>query len=186
MSIVSKKSLLDETLAAARRDQQMATAAGEPVRRLTDGVRIRRLPTHVDRRGSVCELFDPRWAWHPDPLVFTYFFTIRPGVVKGWNLHREHEDRYALLSGDMELVLFDPRPDSPTVGEVCTIVLSERDRVLVNVPRNVWHADHNIGTTDVVVVNFPTIPYDHANPDKYRLPIGTPLIPYSFGSATGG
>jgi dTDP-4-dehydrorhamnose 3,5-epimerase len=178
-------SLLDRTLAAATRDRQMVTSAGQRIGRLTDGVEIRPLTTHSDARGSIVELFDPRWGWHPDPIVFGYCFTIRPGVVKGWNLHREHEDRYALLNGTMELVLFDPRPDSPTCGEICKIVLSEHQRMLVNVPRNVWHADHNIGTTDVVVVNFPTIPYDHTNPDKYRLPIDTDLIPYSFGDAKG-
>lgn len=136
-------------------------------------------------RGSVVELFDPRWNWHPDPLVFVYLFTIRPGYIKGWNLHKEHEDRYAILKGEMDVVLFDPRPDSETCGEVCRIVLSEHHRCLVNIPRNVWHADHNIGTTDVVAVNCPTLPYDHANPDKYRLPIDTDLIPYSFGDAEG-
>ena len=47
----------------------------------------------------------------------------------------------------------------------------------MTVPKFVWHADHNIGTNDVLVVNFPTEPYDHANPDKYRLPLNTPLIP---------
>jgi dTDP-4-dehydrorhamnose 3,5-epimerase len=178
-------SLLDRTLAAATRDKQMATAAGERVTRLTDGVTIRPLKTISDARGSIMELFDPRWGWHPDPLAFAYTFSIRPGVVKGWNLHREHDDRYALLQGVMELVLFDPRPESPTCGEVCRIVMSEDHRALVNVPRNVWHADHNIGSTDVVVINFPTVAYDHANPDKYRLPIDTDLIPHSFGNAKG-
>jgi dTDP-4-dehydrorhamnose 3,5-epimerase len=178
-------SLLDKTLAAARRDQQMATPEGEPIRRLTEGVRIRLLPTHTDMRGSVCELFDTRWGWHEEPLVFAYAFTIRPGVVKGWNLHKEHEDRYALLQGEMDLVLFDPRPESGTYGQTCRITLTASQRCIVNVPRNVWHADHNIGSTDVLVVNFPTTCYDHANPDKYRLPIGTDLIPYSFGNAVG-
>jgi dTDP-4-dehydrorhamnose 3,5-epimerase len=178
-------SILESTLAAAIRDKQMVTPAGQRTGRITDGVRIRPLTTHIDERGSIVELFDPRWGWHPDPMVFSYSFTIRPGVVKGWNLHREHEDRYALLQGTMELVLYDPRPESPTCGEICKIVLSEHNRALVNVPRNVWHADHNIGSTDVVVVNYPTIPYDHANPDKYRLPIDTDLIPYSFGGAKG-
>ena len=84
------ESILDRTVAAARRDEQTATPEGVPVRRLTDGVRIRPLPVHVDGRGSVCELFDPRWGWHTEPLVFSYFFTIRPGVVKGWNLHQVH------------------------------------------------------------------------------------------------
>jgi dTDP-4-dehydrorhamnose 3,5-epimerase len=131
------------------------------------------------------EVFDLRWNFHPDPLVFAYTFSIRPGVVKGWNLHREHEDRYAILVGEMELVLFDPRPGSPTCGQMSRILLTAQAPSLVTVPRNVWHADHNVGRTDVVVVNFPTTPYDHEQPDKYRLPIDTDLIPFSFGDAKG-
>lgn len=182
----TKPSLLDTTLAAATADRQTVAVDGKPLRRLTEGVQIRDLTTHVDERGSVVELFDPRWQWHPDPLVFVYSFTIRPGVVKGWNLHKLHEDRYCLLQGEMELVLYDPRPESATCGEVCRIVLSALRRQIVNVPRNVWHADHNIGSTDALVVNCPTRPYDHASPDKYRLPIDTELIPYQFPPGTRG
>jgi dTDP-4-dehydrorhamnose 3,5-epimerase len=179
--------LLEATIAAAKKDVATVSSKGESLRRLTHGVVIRRLVTHTDFRGSVTELYDPRWGFHPDPLVFSYLFTIRPGVVKGWSLHQRHEDRYVLLQGEMELVLYDPRPDSPTCGEVCTIVLSEYDRCIVNIPVHVWHADRNIGSRDVVAVNFPTIQYDHTDPDKLRLPIDTPLIPHQFPKdAIGG
>jgi dTDP-4-dehydrorhamnose 3,5-epimerase len=177
--------LLSLTLAAAVRDRQTVRNDGTALARLTDGVRMHASATFADARGTVVEMLDPRWNWHPDPIVFAYSFSIRPGFVKGWNLHKEHEDRYFVLQGEMELVLFDPRPESPTRGEVCRIVLSEMNRRIVNVPRNVWHADHNIGSTDVVVINFPTAAYDHANPDKYRLPIDTPLIPHTFAGARG-
>ncbi|MEI8366558.1 MAG: dTDP-4-dehydrorhamnose 3,5-epimerase family protein [Parachlamydiaceae bacterium] len=180
-------SLLDTMLSAAVCDKATVTPEGTSLRRLTHGVTLRKLVTHTDERGTVTELFDPRWGFHSDPLIFVYTFTIRPKVVKGWSLHRRHEDRYAILQGEMELVLFDPRPESPTYREVCRIVLSERDRCIINVPINVWHADHNIGDRDVLVVNFPTIQYDHNAPDKWRLPIDTPLIPYKFpSSVTGG
>jgi dTDP-4-dehydrorhamnose 3,5-epimerase len=178
--------LFDTTLAAATKDAQFVTPEGVPVRKLTHGVTIRELPTHVDQRGSVMELFDTRWNWHPEPLVFSYCFTLRPGVVKGWNLHKAHEDRYVLIQGELELVLYDPRGESPTVGEVCRLQLTPYRRCIVNIPRNVWHADHNIGAVDVLVVNFPTASYDHANPDKYRLPIDTDLIPYRFPEGTQG
>ena len=105
--------------------------------------------------------------------------------MKGWNLHKEHEDRYVVLQGEMEVVYFDPRPDLPTYGEVCKVTMSGHRRQLVTVPKFVWHADHNIGTTDVVALNYPTTPYTHENPDKYRLPLDTDLIPYSFGDARG-
>ena len=180
-SLAAQKSHFDELFNASKPDRQTVTPKGEPTTRLTEGVSFRDVPTHCDERGTVSEIFDPRWNWHPDPLVFSYFFTMRPKVVKGWSLHVEHEDRYVIIKGEMKLVLYDVRPGSSTYGEVCEIVLSEYRRRLVNVPKNVWHADQNIGTTDVLVVNFPTIQYDHANPDKYRLPIDSPLIPYSFG-----
>jgi dTDP-4-dehydrorhamnose 3,5-epimerase len=183
--LADERNLLDVTLAAAKRDGATVNASGVSKDRLTEGVIFKSLPTHSDARGSVVEMFDPRWQWHPDPLVFVYSFTIKPGFAKGWNLHKEHEDRYFILQGEMELVLFDPRPQSSTYGEVCRIVLSEKNRRIVNVPKNVWHADHNIGSTDVVVVNFPTVAYDHSNPDKWRLPLDTDLIPYSFQGARG-
>ena len=167
------------------KDQASVTADGQPLSVLPPGVTFRRATTQVDDRGSVCEMFDPRWNWHPDPLVFSYLFTLRPNMVKGWGLHKLHDDRYFIISGELELVLYDVRPDSPTCKTITKVVLSEYDRRLMSIPAGVWHADHNIGSKDALVVNFPTVPYDHANPDKYRLPIDTDQIPYSFGTARG-
>jgi len=118
----------DVTETAAAGDQQTGTA-GTLLAKNTAFNLVGRgaplpLPAQIDSRGSVCELFDPRREWHPDPLVFADFFTIRPGMAKGWNLHREHEDRYAIVRGDMDLVLYDPRPESSTCGEVCVITWS--------------------------------------------------------------
>ena len=181
----SDESLLDRTLKAAVKDGRTVTSDGENIAAPIDGVRVRNVPTHTDARGTVFELIDPRWNWHPDPIVFAYCFTIRPGFVKGWNLHKLHEDRYCILQGELEIVMYDVRPGSPTCGRIDTIVLSEHNRRIVNVPKLVWHADHNIGSRDAVIVNFPTVAYDHADPDKYRLPLDTPLIPHAFPGARG-
>ncbi|KSV88327.1 dTDP-4-dehydrorhamnose 3,5-epimerase family protein [Sinorhizobium sp. GL28] len=177
--------VLSATLSAAEQDQRTVDEQRRSMAPLLDGMLFYESVRHDDDRGSVTELYDPRWGWHPDPLVFSYVFTIRPGMVKGWGLHKQHEDRYFVLSGELELVLFDPRPESSTCGKICKVYLSGNRPRLVNVPKFVWHADRNIGSSDVVVVNFPTIQYDHSNPDKYRLPIDTDLIPYSFGDAKG-
>lgn len=179
------ESMLDMTLRHAKRDTQTVDSAGKHVDGLLDGMTFREVIRHRDARGSVLELFDPRWEWHPDPLVFAYMFTIRPGVAKGWGLHKDHEDRYFVVAGEMEVVLYDPRPDSSTYKRILRVVLSADRPRLMNVPKNVWHADHNLGSADVLVVNFPTIQYDHTNPDKYRLPLHTDLIPFQFGEVTG-
>jgi dTDP-4-dehydrorhamnose 3,5-epimerase len=185
VSHVPPPNILDLTLAAAEKDRQTTDENRNRLIDLPFGASFRASIRHDDDRGSVTELFDPRWNWHPDPLVFVYMFTIRPGMTKGWGLHKLHEDRYFVIAGEMELVLYDPRPDSPTFGKLSKVYLSAARPRLFNVPRCVWHADRNIGTEDLVVVNFPTIQYDHANPDKYRLPLNTDLIPYDFGDADG-
>ncbi|MGE3958192.1 MAG: dTDP-4-dehydrorhamnose 3,5-epimerase family protein [Vicinamibacterales bacterium] len=166
-------------------DPATVTSAGEPLTRMVHGVTFRRAVTHVDERGTVCEMFDERWSWHPDPLVFSYLFTLRPGMIKGWGMHKRHDDRYFLISGELLLVLYDGREDSPTHGLVSKLVLSEYDRRLVSIPSGVWHANQNIGEKDVLVVNFPTQPYDHEHPDKYRLPLDTDQIPYRFDNPRG-
>ena len=167
------------------RDVQTVTPQGERVEKLPAGVSFHDVVTHGDERGSVVELYDPRWGWHPDPLVFSYCFTIRPGMIQGWGIHRNHEDRYFILFGEMEVVLYDDRPDSPTNGLLAKVVMSDYRRRLMNIPAGVWHADRNIGSRDVVVVNFPTIQYDHSNPDKYRLPLNNDHIPHKFDDPRG-
>ena len=170
----------------ASREAPTVTPDGERLEQLPEGVTFRDAVTHVDDRGSVCELFDPRWGWSDAGLVFAYVFTLRPGVVKGWGMHLEHEDRYFILHGDLEVVMYDDRPASPTSGLVAKVYLTEHQRRLMNIPRGVWHANRNVGNGDVTVINFPTSPYDHRNPDKYKLALDTDQIPYSFAQGARG
>jgi dTDP-4-dehydrorhamnose 3,5-epimerase len=163
------------------RDRQTVTPDGEKVASLPEAMIVRELVTHVDERGSVCELYDPRWGVSAEEMVFAYIFTIRPGMAKGWGVHHQHDDRYAFLCGEAELALYDAREDSATAGQEFRVVLSELHRRLITIPRGVWHAERNLGQTDVMVVNFPTIPYDHANPDKFRLPLDTDELPVHLG-----
>ncbi len=158
---------------------------GKSLAKLPEGVTFKEIPTHIDERGSVFELYDPRWDWHPEPLVFSYACTVRPRVVKGWGLHQRHEDRYFVVYGELEVVFFDVRKESATYNQVSKVVLSEYNRRIMNIPRNVWHAIHNIGQKDVLLINFPTIPYDHRDPDKYHLPLDTEEIPYQFKNSWG-
>ena len=172
-------------MANPKKDKQSVSSKGVKLQALPLGVQFREIPTHEDDRGSVVEMFDERWDWPKDPLVFSYCYTVRPGKVKGWGMHKKHEDRYFILYGELEVVLYDDRPESPTYKLLAKVYLTEKNRRLMNIPTGVWHASHNVGLKDVVVVNFPTIPYQHETPDKYRLPLDTDKIPYSFEPKKG-
>lgn len=167
------------------KDPQTITPEGDFVRSLIDGVIVRPAQTIEDRRGEIVEMYRPAWGLHADPLVFVYQVLIRPGAVKGWVVHERQEDRLFMSMGVLRWALYDARPDSPTHGQVNDLVFSDRNRGLLVIPRGVYHAVRNIGTGDALFINMPTRPYDHADPDKFRLPLENGVIPFSFDDGPG-
>ncbi len=168
------------SFAATTPDAQTVTPEGRPVQELLDGVRVRPATMQIDERGSVCEMYNPAWGFTDEPLVYVYETRIRPGWIKGWVLHLEQDDRLFFSIGHVKVVLYDARSDSPTFGRLNVHYFGEANRALLRIPAGVYHAVQNIGQQDVVFVNMPTRPYRHEQPDKYRLPLDTPEIPYTF------
>jgi dTDP-4-dehydrorhamnose 3,5-epimerase len=167
-------------LDVARRDAQTVTPEGKSLQDMIAGVRVRTATTHVDDRGTVCEIYNPEWGFTEEPLVYAYQTTIRPGQVKGWVLHLEQDDRLFFSVGDAKVVLFDGRIDSPTFEHLNVFFFGQLNRALLRIPSGVYHAIGNVGDTELLFVNHPTRPYRHGDPDKYRLPLDTNLIPYRF------
>lgn len=167
------------------KDISTVTAGGKPKAPLIHGVVIRPAVTHNDARGSLCEILHPAWGVHPAPLTYVYQFSIRPGMAKGWHLHKLHDDRIFLSQGQIKVVLYDTRPESPTYQMVNEIYRSEHQRNVMVIPAFVFHAHQNVGTADALCISMPTRQYDHEDPDVFRLPLDTDLIPYKFDSRLG-
>jgi len=168
-----------------RRDAQSVTPEGKRVLKLIHGVEVREATTIADERGEICEIFNPAWGVLPEPLVYAYLTAVQPGRIKGWVYHRLQHDRLFVAKGRLKIVLHDLRDDSPTRGMTNELCLTERNRGLVVIPVLVAHAVQNVGDCEALFVNLPTRPYDHANPDKYRIAIESGAIPYDFSPRAG-
>lgn len=167
------------------KDVQTIGQDGQPIVQWIDGIVIRPAVTHADERGTLCEIYAPAWGVHPAPLVYVYQFTIRPGRVKGWHKHHLHDDRIFISMGTVKVVLYDDRPDSPTHKMINEIVRTEHQRTVMTIPAFVYHAHQNIGSTDALFVSMPTRPYNHTDPDVFRLPLDNDVIPYRFDQRMG-
>jgi dTDP-4-dehydrorhamnose 3,5-epimerase len=167
------------------KDVQTTTADGRPILRLIDGVTLRPATTLADERGTLCEILNPVWDLHPAEIVYVYQFTIRPGKIKGWHQHHLHDDRIFISQGTVKVILYDDRPESPTYRMINEIYRSEHERNIMVIPAFVFHAHQNIGSTDALFVSMPTRPYNHADPDVFRLPIENDRIPYRFDEKRG-
>jgi dTDP-4-dehydrorhamnose 3,5-epimerase len=168
----------------ARKDAASVSSDGSPLQDLIEGVVIRHARTHADERGTLCEIMDLRWEFTEDPLVYAYLVTLRPGQIRGWVVHEKQNDRLFLFQGVLRIVLYDARPDSTTHGWLNVLHAGGHDRALVSIPTGVYHAVQNVSDVEGAFVNLPSEPYNHDDPDKYRLPLENDVVPYRF-STTG-
>lgn len=143
------------------------------------GVKIKELKAIPDERGWLMEIL------RCDDDIFekfgqVYFTTAYPGVVKAWHLHKKQTDNFTCIHGMMKVALYDSRKDSPTYGEINEFFIGERNPLLISVPPLVYHGFKAIGTRTAYFLSVPTDPYNHKEPDEYRLPADTDKIPYDW------
>lgn len=92
-----------------------------------------------------------------------YFSVIFPGAIKAWHLHTEMTLNYAVVAGNIKLVLYDARTDSPTYKELQEIFVGQDNYCLVSVPPGVVNGFKAIGNEKAIVANCTDIPY---HPDE--------------------
>lgn len=151
---------------------------------MIEGVKTKKLRLIPDERGRLMEIL------RNDDELFTkfgqvYMTTTYPYVIKAWHYHHLQDDNFAVVKGMIKLVLYDPRPDSPTRGEVNEFFVGEHNATLIHVPRLVYHGWKCISETESIVINFVTEPYNYQNPDEYRLPYDSSEIPYDWAIKMG-
>jgi len=141
-------------------------------------VLVKPLSQITDERGKIMHMLRADEP-HFEQFGEIYFSVVYPGVVKGWHLHKEMTLNYAVISGMVKLVLYDPREDSPTKGEIQELFIGEDNYVLVKIPPGIWNGFKGAGTQPAIVANCATIPH---RPDEIeRLDPFNNDIPYDWG-----
>ena len=133
---------------------------------MIDGVRIIPLKTFLDERGLVRHMLkctDPHFTMFGE----IYFSAIFPGAIKGWHVHRKMELNYAAISGNIKLVLYDDRKDSPTYKKLQEIFMGEDNYVLVKIPPHVVNGFKAIGNARAIVANCSDIPHDPEEIERF-------------------
>ncbi len=167
----------DPSLSAAEKDSATVTPSGESLARHIAGVSTQSPVNHVDHRGRVFEIYAGDSSHWQEPLTYCYAFTIRPGQTKGWGLHEKKLDRYTLISGEVLVILYDARADSPTRGVVQNVVLTAQGTRQLRIPIGVWHMNICLSEQEAYLINHPTQVYEHGAPDRLLLPWNTTEIP---------
>jgi dTDP-4-dehydrorhamnose 3,5-epimerase len=144
---------------------------------MIEGVEIIPLRTIMDDRGMVRHMMkctDPHFSKFGE----IYFSVIFPEAIKAWHVHRKMELNYAVISGNIKLILYDARKGSPTSGQIQEICMGEDNYVLVKIPPHIVNGFKAIGNEKAIVANCSDIPHD---PDEIeRFDPFDPKIGYNW------
>ena len=151
---------------------------------MVEGVSIKHLKVIPDQRGRLMEIL------RSDDEMFTkfgqvYITTAYPGVVKAWHYHKVQSDNLAVVSGMVEIALYDSREGSTTQGKVDVFHVGMHNPLLIHVPPLVYHGFKNVGLEEAIILNCPTEVYDYRTPDEYRVDPHDNDIPHDWTRRDG-
>ena len=146
---------------------------------MIDGVKVKKLKVIPDDRGRLMEIL------RCDDEIFesfgqVYMTTAKPGLVKAWHYHKIQDDNFACVHGKIRLVLYDARGRSATYKEINEFILSLEEPILIHIPKLVYHGFKGISDFEAIVINTPTKPYNHKDPDEFRVDAYDNDIPYDW------
>ena len=146
--------------------------------------KIKQLKPITDERGFLMEIL------RKDDEIFkefgqAYITAAKPGFVKAWHYHKLQTDNFTCLKGKVKVVLYDPRENSKTKGDVQEFFLSLETPIVLQIPPFVYHGFECVSDEESIILNIPTKPYNRETPDEHRVNPFDNDIPYEWSSKKG-
>lgn len=109
-----------------------------------------------DDRGAVfLMLKDGQFEF---PVGEIYFSQVNPDVIKGWKLHSQMLQRFAVPVGAVKFVFVDLRENSSTFGAIEEMISGESRYGLISVPSGVWYSFKGMAATPSLIINAASMP----------------------------
>ena len=143
---------------------------------MIEGVKVIPLKRIPDERGTIFHMLradDPHFIQFGE----IYFSKIYPNAIKGWHKHEVMTLNYACIVGQIKLVIYDDRENSPTKGNLMELFIGEDNYCLVQIPPNLWNGHK--GIKESIIANCATHPHDPTKSVRID-PIKNDLIPYDW------
>jgi len=165
----------------AQKDPQSVTSDWSSLQDAIEGVRVREMKNVIKSRGDVlCEVFRREWMLDDGDVDQVFQSIMNPGSISAWHVHQLTTDRLFASHGALQIVLFDGREHSPTHGRINEFRFGAARPALVVIPPGVFHGVRNISHEPALLLNLVNRAYRYEDPDHWRLPLDTEVIPYRF------
>ncbi|HUU50996.1 MAG TPA: dTDP-4-dehydrorhamnose 3,5-epimerase family protein [Nitrospinota bacterium] len=145
-----------------------------------EGVEIKELILHKDERGFFSEIIRHSEGFFQESFAQLSYSMVYTSVTKAWHLHKKQTDWMCVVVGDLKLVLYDTREDSPTYKAKIEILMGETQGLkVVKVPPGVAHG-YKVINGPMYILYVTNREYDPE--DELRIPHDDPEIDYDWKS----
>ena len=103
-------------------------------------------------------------------------------LIKAFHWHKKQTDVWFPLKGNMQIVLYDMRDDSPTHGQTQVIYAGENNPMLILIPPQIAHGYRVLGNIPATLFYHTSEAYDAQNPDEERIPWNDPKINFDWST----
>lgn len=141
------------------------------------GVKISKKKIITDDRGKILHMLrsDDKDFKKFGEIYFSYVF---PKKIKAWHIHKKMTLNYVAVFGKIKLVLYDDRLNSPTLGKIQEIFLSNDNHYLVSIPPLIWNGFMSADDNLAVLANCSDLPHDKS--EILRLNYDDLKFPYDW------
>ena len=149
-----------------------------------EGLKLFKTNHYSDNRGSLREIFKKKNL--NKNLVFHYFAKSKKGVFRGFHFQRKNQQEklVSVLEGSIIDISIDLRRNSKTFGEIYKVILSDKNKKSIFIPKGFAHGYFALEKYNLVY--FQNSNYRDRNQEKgiiwndkdlnIKLPIKKPLI----------
>ncbi len=141
---------------------------------MIEGVSFHKQDIFKNEKGAVLKMLRSD-SDHFKGFGEIYFSQTAPEVIKAWKRHYETIQNLLVIQGQIHLVMYDVRDNSPTYGNFQDVFLDLKSFQLVQIPPGViygWQA----GREGSLMANCINLPYSAEESENLSLD----SIPYSW------
>jgi dTDP-4-dehydrorhamnose 3,5-epimerase len=124
-----------------------------------EGLKIYDLSIYNDKRGSLLHILSLKN--HPDfKFGECYASETKPQVIKAWKRHKKIAQNLVVVSGEINLVIYDDRNHSSSINKYYAITLNRDNYKLVHIPKGLWYGFKCTSKSNAIIINCIDTPYD--------------------------
>ena len=115
--------------------------------KLEDAKKVATFNLEKQENGSLIELYKN------GEKTVAYLTSVKPGMFKGYHLHKVRAARYFCLKGKMKIILYQNKQREE-------YILDAQNSQRLFIPNNIATGLLNVGSEEAWLINYPDPPYD--------------------------